>query len=119
VRAEFPKLPAAEVVHRLTATARDKGPSGRDAQYGFGVLDLVAALTATVPPLPTTPTTAAPSSPGGAPPGGAIDTPSRHEGLPVGVMLVGLGCLLLVTGAAAAIVWHLARRRRAGFGVNT
>ncbi|QOC94940.1 type VII secretion-associated serine protease mycosin [Micromonospora craniellae] len=50
VRAKYPYLPADEVAHRLTATAIDKGPPGRDDQYGYGVIDLVAALTADVPP---------------------------------------------------------------------
>ncbi|WP_406074969.1 type VII secretion-associated serine protease mycosin [Micromonospora sp. NBC_01638] len=51
IRSKYPYLPAREVAHRLTATAVDKGPPGRDDEYGYGVIDLVAALTADVPPL--------------------------------------------------------------------
>ncbi|MEU7995701.1 type VII secretion-associated serine protease mycosin [Micromonospora sp. NPDC049060] len=51
IRSKYPYLPASEVAHRLTATAIDKGPPGRDDEYGHGVIDLVAALTADVPPL--------------------------------------------------------------------
>ena len=51
IRSKYPDLPAPEVAHRLTATAVDKGPPGRDDEYGYGVIDLVAALTADVPPL--------------------------------------------------------------------
>lgn len=51
IRSKYPNLPAQEVAHRLTATAIDKGPPGRDDEYGYGVIDLVAALTADVPPL--------------------------------------------------------------------
>ncbi|GAA0417155.1 type VII secretion-associated serine protease [Actinoplanes capillaceus] len=51
VRAKFPDLSAAEVIHRLTATADDNGPPGRDDQCGYGVLNVVKALTAEVPPL--------------------------------------------------------------------
>jgi type VII secretion-associated serine protease mycosin len=74
VRARYPDLSAAEVVHRLTATADDKGLRGRDNEYGYGVVNLVRALTADVPPLPTTrpptsPTTAAP------PTGTSVDIP--------------------------------------------
>jgi type VII secretion-associated serine protease mycosin len=58
VRAKFPDLSAAEVVHRLTATADDAGVKGRDDSYGYGRLDLVKALTADVAPLPSS---AAPS----------------------------------------------------------
>jgi type VII secretion-associated serine protease mycosin len=49
VRAKYPRLTAPEVIHRLTATAIDKGPPGRDPEYGYGILDLVKALTADVP----------------------------------------------------------------------
>lgn len=55
VRAKYPTMPATEVVHRLTATATDKGPPGRDNEYGYGIVNPVAALTADVPPLQTSP----------------------------------------------------------------
>ncbi|MCY1140789.1 S8 family serine peptidase [Actinoplanes sp. Pm04-4] len=51
IRAKFPNLSAKEVVHRLTATADDIGPPGRDDECGFGRLNIVKALTADVPPL--------------------------------------------------------------------
>ncbi|MGI5247303.1 S8 family serine peptidase [Dactylosporangium sp. CA-139066] len=60
VRAKYPQLSAQEVIHRLTYTAHDAGPPGRDADYGYGVLDLVKALTAEVPP--ASPTAGAKSS---------------------------------------------------------
>lgn len=49
VRSRFPELPAAEVVRRLTATATDRGKPGRDDEYGYGIVNPVAALTAEVP----------------------------------------------------------------------
>jgi hypothetical protein len=55
VRAHFPKLNAANVINRLIRTADDKGPKGRDDQYGFGVVDPVRALTATVAPVTSNP----------------------------------------------------------------
>jgi type VII secretion-associated serine protease mycosin len=51
VRSRFPTMSAAEVVHRLEATADDKGPPGRDSEYGYGIVDPVKALTANVAPL--------------------------------------------------------------------
>ncbi|WP_369793981.1 S8 family serine peptidase [Actinoplanes sp. SE50/110] len=51
VRARFPQLSAQEVIHRLTATATDIGPPGWDEECGFGVLNIVKALTADVPPV--------------------------------------------------------------------
>ncbi|MEH0841817.1 type VII secretion-associated serine protease mycosin [Micromonospora sp. CPCC 205711] len=63
IRSKYPYLPAAEVAHRLTATAVDKGPPGKDDEYGYGVIDLVAALTADVPPLGfESPTATSPSA---------------------------------------------------------
>ncbi|MFI7597470.1 type VII secretion-associated serine protease mycosin [Actinoplanes sp. NPDC049681] len=53
MRAKYPDLSAAEVVHRLTATATDAGAPGRDDSYGYGRLNLLKALTADVPPLAT------------------------------------------------------------------
>lgn len=53
IRSRFPQLKAPEVVQRLTATATDRGQPGRDRDYGFGVIDLVAALTADIPGAPT------------------------------------------------------------------
>lgn len=66
IRAEFPELSAVEVVRRLTATAVDKGPQGRDEKYGYGVIDLLAALTADLPAASSTPTATA-GEPNGQP----------------------------------------------------
>jgi type VII secretion-associated serine protease mycosin len=112
VRSKYPHLPAAEVVHRLTATAVDKGAPGRDDEYGYGVLDIVAALTADVPPLgwesPTAPSAGAgPTSPTAAGP----ETPPRNN--PV-VVAVGL----LVSAAAVGALVFLRRRQRRGAGAG-
>jgi membrane-anchored mycosin MYCP len=44
-------MPAAEVIHRLTATAHAPA-GGRDDVVGYGVVDPLAALTWDVPPVP-------------------------------------------------------------------
>ena len=97
VRAKFPDLSAPEVIHRLTATADDIGKPGRDEECGFGVLNLMAALTADVPPprpASPTPTTTAEAS---------DDEPaSSHTPLIA-------AAVLLVGGALAMIV---IRRRK-------
>ena len=48
----------------MTATADDRGPPGRDTQFGYGIVNPVKALTADVPPLPTSaePTTSSPQA---------------------------------------------------------
>jgi type VII secretion-associated serine protease mycosin len=48
VRSRWPTMSAANVVNRLVQTARDLGPLGRDDEYGFGMVDPLAALTSDV-----------------------------------------------------------------------
>ena len=94
VRAKYPNLSATEVVHRLTATAIDKGAPGRDDVYGYGIVNLVGALTADVPPLQSpTPTAQAQPVPRKAAPW-----------LPIGI-----GVALLVVAVLGILA--LARRR--------
>lgn len=107
VRAKYPELSAAEVVHRLTATAIDKGPPGRDEQYGYGVLNLVAALTADVPPMPK-PTTVHPSTPDVAlPPMPEPEKRSRLRPLRTAAILIGTALLVVAVAGVFAV-----RRRR-------
>lgn len=49
IKSKYPDLDAANIVNRLIATADDKGPHGRDSQYGFGIVNPVKALTGDVP----------------------------------------------------------------------
>jgi type VII secretion-associated serine protease mycosin len=110
VRSRFPDLSAEEVVHRLTATATDKGPPGHDDEYGYGVLNLVAALAADVPPLSdgATPSSGATTSPPGhvaAPP-----TPKRAPGGGRGTILVFVG--VLAAGTVVTLLVLRSRRRR-------
>jgi type VII secretion-associated serine protease mycosin len=106
VRSRFPNISAAEVVHRLTATAIDRGPPGRDSDYGYGIVDPVKALTVDVPTL--TPSTTAPivtASPEGAPAGGGGSGGS-------GARVAVLG--LLVLAVLVAVGWFIISRRRVG-----
>jgi hypothetical protein len=98
VRAKYPELSAAEVVHRLTATATDKGPPGRDDEYGYGIVNPVAALTADVPALTPSaiPATGVPDT---SPPTARAQPDSGTSRTPV--VLIGVGLLIL---AAAAVV---------------
>jgi type VII secretion-associated serine protease mycosin len=101
VRAKYPALSAAEVVHRLTATATDKGPPGRDDEYGYGIVDPVAALTADVPPLSPSSTPSAPEANGPTAAAEPSPPPNRTP-----IVLIGVGVLIL-TGAAVALVLRL------------
>jgi type VII secretion-associated serine protease mycosin len=117
VRSRFPNLTAGEVVNRLTATAIDKGPPGRDDEYGYGLINLVAALTAKVPPAGsatlTPPATASMPTTSGA-------TPSEHQPTSLApasrststtiISIIGVVIVLLAVLGA----WILVRRRRPG-----
>jgi type VII secretion-associated serine protease mycosin len=113
VRSRYPDMPADEVIHRLTATATDKGPPGRDEQYGYGVLNLVAALTADVPPagqasaLPSVSPSASPSRTAAA---AAEPGPDRSSDSSTTVLAL---VILVVLVAAGGSAWWYARRRRA------
>jgi type VII secretion-associated serine protease mycosin len=107
VRAKFPQLSAQEVIHRLTATATDVGKPGRDDECGFGVLNIVKALTAEVPPLTTTPTSAVPTS---TIPATAAAPDSEPAGNNTPAIIGGaVAAVLLVGGLVAALV---IRRRK-------
>jgi type VII secretion-associated serine protease mycosin len=107
VRSKYPKLSAKEVVHRLTATATDKGAPGRDPEYGYGVLNLVAALQADVKP----------ESPAASPSGdsnAALPEESENADQGSGSNIVVLtavlcGLLLLIVVVVLLVVW-LSRR---------
>ncbi|MEV0128663.1 S8 family serine peptidase [Dactylosporangium sp. NPDC050688] len=97
---KYPKLDAANVLHRLLATARDKGTPGRDDAFGHGLVDPYAALTATVPPVTADPlgpvTTATAFRPPSPPPAAAPPAAPKGPGTPaVRAAVVGGGSLLL------------------------
>ncbi|MEU4679501.1 type VII secretion-associated serine protease mycosin [Micromonospora sp. NPDC023737] len=113
IRSKYPYLPAREVVHRLTATAIDKGPPGRDDEYGYGVIDIVAALTADVPPLGFESST--PSAPAGGGPStaAAAEPPGDSLGGDSAATVRGLATLGVIM--AVGVTWAvIVRRRRRG-----
>ncbi|MFS8498552.1 MAG: type VII secretion-associated serine protease mycosin, partial [Micromonosporaceae bacterium] len=98
VRARYPDLPPEEVVHRIVATATDAGPVGEDEGYGAGMLNVVEALTADVPPLPRPPDRGSPLD---------VSLPVAAAVLAV-VVVTLLSAVFLVVGRVRA------RRRRRG-----
>nr|WP_318528073.1 S8 family serine peptidase [Micromonospora aurantiaca] len=102
IRSKYPNLPAQEVAHRLTATAVDKGPPGRDDQYGYGVIDLVAALTADVPPLGFESSNVTPPASAEAAPDKSDDGSATVRGLAT------LG--VLVAAGGGYLFWRCRRR---------
>lgn len=75
----YPQLPADQVIRRLTVTATDRGPAGRDGDYGHGVLNPQRALAEVVPPPTAGPRPSAAAAP--TPPATvAAPTPPPAEG---------------------------------------
>jgi type VII secretion-associated serine protease mycosin len=111
VRARFPDLNAPEVIERLTSTATDIGLPGRDDECGFGVLNIVKALTADAPSAGGTASATASPAPDGAPTTGAAQ-PSEPESQSntVAIVAASVGGGVAVLGALIAL--FLARRRR-------
>ncbi|GLY95978.1 S8 family serine peptidase [Actinoplanes sp. NBRC 103695] len=115
IRAKYPDLSAADVIHRLTATATDAGPEGRDDSYGFGRLNLVKALTDDVGPAPAdsaaAPTGSADEPVQAAPPGDSdpSDTVRLREVVPI---VLGVLAALLVLAIGAVIIVVMIRRQR-------
>ncbi len=87
IRSRWPSMSAADVVNRIISTAKDVGPAGRDDQFGFGIVDPTAALTADVASVSTNPLDNTPS-PGvarfGAAPGTTQHQAARRDGGPAG-----------------------------------
>ncbi|MDY7088685.1 MAG: type VII secretion-associated serine protease mycosin, partial [Actinomycetota bacterium] len=61
IRSRWPDMPAGEVINRIIRTAKDKGMPGRDPLFGFGLVNPVGALTATIPPVFENPLDTSPS----------------------------------------------------------
>jgi type VII secretion-associated serine protease mycosin len=113
IRAKYPDLDAANVINRLIQTADDKGPPGRDQEYGFGIVNPVRALTADVPrvdrnPLltsveqssPPVPLTRSPAQPSAAP---------SDSGPPW--IWFGIGLAVVVIAGVTALLVGSGRRR--------
>ncbi|MEV4462687.1 S8 family serine peptidase [Micromonospora echinofusca] len=118
VRAKYPDLDAANVVNRLIRTARDKGPDGRDSQYGFGAIDPLAALTRTVPAVDAHPLLA--GAPDGTGPSAGAATPQQDDGPAVsismkkdaGALVQGALCLLVPVALLVLVIVLVRRSRR-------
>lgn len=103
VRAKYPNLSAQQVIHRLTATATDIGKPGRDDECGFGVLNVVKALTADVPlPANSDPGTGS-AGPTAAPTADAAPSAGGDAPAPDG-SAAGSNTPMVVGGAVAVIV---------------
>ncbi|OBG61129.1 MULTISPECIES: type VII secretion-associated serine protease mycosin [unclassified Mycobacterium] len=101
LRQKFPDLPPAQIINRITATARHPG-GGVDDAVGAGVVDAVAALTWDLPAGPGN----APSVQRIAPP---VPVPPPDHG-PITAVALGIIGLTLALGLAALAGRALRRR---------
>ena len=117
VRSRFPNLTAGEVVNRLTATAIDKGPPGRDDEYGYGLINLVGALTAKVPPAgsatQTPPATASTPTPSRSTHSDSQSNSLTPASRSTSTTIIAIGGVVIVLLAVLG-AWTLVRRRRPG-----
>ncbi|OLB76305.1 MAG: type VII secretion-associated serine protease mycosin [Actinobacteria bacterium 13_2_20CM_2_71_6] len=87
IRSRYPKMSAVDVIHRLTATAIDKGPKGRDPEYGYGVVNPYAALTADIPSIDPTASATPPASGAASPSPSQSPAATRHTN-PTGIAVI-------------------------------
>lgn len=55
IRAQYPTMPAHQVIQRILVTTTDPGEEGKDNLYGHGIIDANAAVTADVPEVENNP----------------------------------------------------------------
>ncbi|WP_307831843.1 type VII secretion-associated serine protease mycosin [Prauserella cavernicola] len=106
VRAKYPDLNAEQVINRITTTAQHPAaPGGRDNFVGYGVIDPMAALTATVPEEEGMAPASAVALPSDMPP------PNDQSSTPMIVALAGSGGALMALLITLFVV-HTIRRNR-------
>lgn len=108
IRARYPQLDAKNVVNRLVSTALDRGTPGRDAEFGFGIVQPAAALgqVSDVQQWPIDTPTVAPTSQSGAS-GISFKVPKMFEtdsGTSAGILL--LGAVVLLLGLFGGRIWR-------------
>jgi len=111
IRSKYPAMSATAVAELLESTADDKGAPGVDDDYGHGVVDLVAALSAggAQPSASPSGTTAAPS-PSAESPSGNTATPDGEAAGSNGPLVFGVALAAVV--AVAIVIGFVALRRR-------
>ncbi|WP_104168452.1 S8 family serine peptidase [Arthrobacter sp. SX1312] len=140
IRSRYPELTAAEVVNRIIGTAKDAGAPGFDTLYGYGVLDVAAAVGSdiSVPdqnrlgsmaewielyrrggqspaPAPVPPSRPAPEIIP-APPAPQAEDPLESVHTIPGVVVVGFAGLMLAVLVGGALHVAHVRRREAAAG---
>ena len=108
VRSHYPQMPARQVVQRVTATAKDFGPPGKDDLLGYGVISIPRALKQNVPSSAPNPVYERLDKVAGAKKAGAGATKTAAEkddsgGFPT-LLVVGVVVVLIVVGGVVFLV---------------
>jgi type VII secretion-associated serine protease mycosin len=114
IRSKYPDLSATEVAERLESTADDKGTPGLDNQYGHGVVNLVAALSApagSAQPSASPSATAASPAPTADSSAGSGAAPNNEPASSNGLLVFG-GVLVVVVLVAGLVGFLMVRRRK-------
>ncbi|MFB4308696.1 type VII secretion-associated serine protease mycosin [Actinomadura sp. GTD37] len=112
VRSRYPEMSARQIVQRVTATAKDFGPKGKDELLGYGVISIPRALKQDVPATAPNPVyERLDKVGGGAKTGAGATKPAAAEeddsggfpvlivgGVVVVLIVVGVGGFLLMRG---------------------
>jgi subtilisin family serine protease len=111
VWSKYPQLTADEVLERMIRTAVDKGTPGRDPDYGFGMIDPVAALTA--PAAQPSPSADAAQTPEPGATGPTRKSDRDADSGRLGLLLLVIGGVVVALGLLALLIGiRVARGRR-------
>ncbi|MCP2323382.1 type VII secretion-associated serine protease mycosin [Hamadaea flava] len=108
LRSQHPDAKAQDIIQMLTSTATDKGAAGRDDQFGYGVVNPVAALHAR-PPVAESPSATAPTA---AKTSTAQASSPSSSGLPIGAIALIVAALLTLAALAAFLILRASRAGR-------
>ena len=114
LKSKYPTLSPDQLFQRLKATAIDKGPAGYDNQYGWGVIDPLAALTRDFGDTSSAPPSGSASSAAKAvAPAGSNTQPATGSTAtnPAVLAAVVTAAAIALVAVVITLVW-LARRRR-------
>ncbi|GIM95035.1 type VII secretion-associated serine protease mycosin [Paractinoplanes toevensis] len=100
IRSRWPDMPAGEVINRIIRTATDLGTPGRDATFGFGMVNPTGALTAEVPAVFENPLDTSPSP--GIARFGSAPAPGQAQSAPDGTVTGGPPLRAADAGQAAS-----------------
>ncbi len=113
VWSKYPNMDPVNVIHRLRATAVDKGAQGRDDKYGYGIVNPTKALTADVPRVNSLfPNKNNSSAQPSASPSNAAAPSDDNNGGALGWSIGIIIAVVVLAAIAVLVIWLITRSRR-------